>query len=142
MNAVTLAVLLTLAAPVSAQTISGRVIDATTLDPLAARVEVAGGRQVTTAAADGGFRVDALGAARLTLVVSCPGYYVQRLTVEVARAGPVEVALAPVVSVTDRIEVTATRAREGVDPVSFTNVPQARHPPPPSQNNPLHPLLL
>lgn len=126
MNAVTLAVLLTLAAPVSAQTISGRVIDATTLDPLAARVEVAGGRQVTTAAADGGFRVDALGAARLTLVVSCPGYYVQRLTVEVARAGPVEVALAPVVSVTDRIEVTATRAREGVDPVSFTNVPQER----------------
>lgn len=126
MNAVALVVLLALAAPVSAQTVSGRVLDAATLGPLAARVEMAGTHHVVTAAADGRFTLDTGGAPRLTLVVSHPGHYVQRLTVDVASAGPIEVALAPVVSVTDRIEVTATRAREGIDPVSFTNVPQER----------------
>ena len=34
--------------------------------------------------------------------------------------------LAPIVSVNDRIEVTATRARDGADPVSFTNVPKEK----------------
>ena len=127
MKAFVFAVLLALAPPVSAQTLTGRVLDAATGAPVAsARVEVVETAERAEAGADGAFRVSSAGATRLTLVVSHPGYYVQRTRVEAAAPGPVEVQLAPIVSISDRIEVTATRAREGIDPVSFTNVPQER----------------
>ena len=124
-----------IASPLFAQSIPGRVVDAATEAPVPARVEIAESGQVVAAGADGRFTipfdaacpvpVDAAAAGcRLTLVVSHPGYYVQRLPIVVSASSTVDVQLAPVVSVSDRVEVTATRAREGIDAVSFTNIPQ------------------
>lgn len=119
------ALLLAVVAPATAQPLTGRVLDAESGSPLPARVEVVETRQVATADAEGRFNLPAGLPARVTLVASHPGYYVQRVTIQLSGAW-VEVRLAPVVSLTDRVEVTATRAREGIDPVSFTNVPSER----------------
>jgi iron complex outermembrane receptor protein len=124
MKAVLLAVLLLIPGSLTAQTLSGRVVDAATGGPVAAKVEVDGARDSVTADAYGRFSIPAATGDRVTLVVSHPGYYVQRVPIA-SPASPVEVRLAAIVSITDRVEVTATRAQEGVDPVSFTNVPQA-----------------
>jgi iron complex outermembrane receptor protein len=70
------------------------------------------------------FTIEAAGSQRATLSVSHPGYYVLRVPVEVAAAAPLDLRLTPIVSITDRVEVTASRAREGADPVSFTNLSQ------------------
>lgn len=118
--------LLALAAPAAAQTLSGRVLDASTAAPLAARVQVTEIDEAVSATPQGEFTVRLPHAGRATLVVSHAGYYVQRLSLAATTAGPLEVALEPIVSLADRVEVTATRAREGVDPVSFTNVPQEK----------------
>lgn len=105
--------------------VSGLVLDAGTSKPLPARVEVLETQVSVTAGADGRFTVTLDASGRGTLVVSQPGYYVQRLSV--ASATPsIEVRLAPVVTVNDRVEVTATRVREGIDPASFTNIPQEK----------------
>jgi iron complex outermembrane receptor protein len=122
--ALALAALLALAVPLSAQTLAGRVVDAATGTPIGARVEIGDTGESFAAEVDGRFAVPVAGAARVTLVFSHPGYYVQRVHVDVASTATLEVRLVPVVSLTDRVEVTATRAREGADPVSFTNVPQ------------------
>jgi iron complex outermembrane receptor protein len=124
LNAVVFVALLALASPVAAQSLSGRVIDAATGAPVAARVEIVETRDSTAADRDGNFTLAAPVATRVTVVISQPGYYVQRVTVEPAATPSLEVQLVSIVSLTDRVEVTATRAREGIDPVSFTNVPQ------------------
>ena len=125
-SAAVLVFLLVLAAPAASQTISGRILDANTSDPLAARIEVVETHTVVAADREGRFAFDAGHAERITLVLSQPGYYVYRVTVDVRQAITLEIRLVPVVSVSDRIEVTATRAREGSDPASFTNIPQER----------------
>lgn len=125
----------TVSSSVLAQSVPGRVVDAETGAPIAARVELAETRVDVTADTDGRFTLPADSACRagstaatmpcrVTLVVSHPGYYVQRVPVSLAEAATIDVRLAAIVSVTDRVEVTATRAREGVDAVSFTNIPQ------------------
>jgi iron complex outermembrane receptor protein len=119
--------LVLLAVPAAAQTtLPGRVVDATTGVGVPARVEVIDTRAAITSDADGRFTLDPAGAERLTIVVSHPGYYVQRATVDVRTSASVEVRLVSIVTVADRIEVTASRAREGADAASFTNVPQAK----------------
>jgi iron complex outermembrane recepter protein len=117
---------LLLPAPADSQTAtaSGRVIDAATSRPLAARIEVLESRVSVTAGADGSFSIALDASDRGTLVVSLPGYYVQRLAAGAAAGRPLEVRLVPIVTVEDRVEVTATRARERLDPASFTNVPR------------------
>ena len=105
-----------------AQTVSGRVVDSATGAPVGARVDVADGKESVVSDASGAFSIPATG--RVTLVFSHPGYYVQRVPVDAASSGALEVRLVAIVSLSDHVEVTATRAREGVDPVSFTNVPQ------------------
>lgn len=126
MNVFVFAVLLALAAPASAQSLSGRIVDAASGAPLAARVEILETDDIVEADADGRFALATAAAARLTLVVSHPGYYVQRTTIDGPTTGPLDLRLTAIVSLTDRVEVTATRARDGLDPVSFTNVPQER----------------
>jgi iron complex outermembrane recepter protein len=113
--------------PVDSQTVtlSGRVVDAGTSQPLAARLEVLETRASVESGADGRFSVALDASGRGTLVVSRPGYYVQRLSASAA-VSTLEVRLVPVVTVTDRVEVTATRVREGVDSASFTNLPQEK----------------
>jgi iron complex outermembrane receptor protein len=115
--------LVSLPASVTAYTLTGRVVDANTGEPIAARIEVTDPAHSTTADATGRFTIDLDGPGAVTLVVSLPGYYPLRQPVAPG-TGEIEVRLAPIVSLTDRVEVTATRAREGVDPVSFTNVTQ------------------
>lgn len=111
----------------TAQTVilSGRVLDGASSQPLPAQVEHLESRTSTTAGADGRFSLR-LESGRGTLVVSHPGHYVHRAIVEAAAGTLLEIRLAPVVTVTDRVEVTATRAREGEDAASFTNVPQEK----------------
>ena len=108
----------------SAQTLTGRVVDAATGAPIAARVDVVETGSSSSSNASGGFAVTVPGVQRVTLVFSQPGYYVQRVTVEAGATAPLEVRLVSIVSLTDRVEVTASRARDGIDPVSFTNVSQ------------------
>jgi iron complex outermembrane receptor protein len=106
-------------------TLVGRVADAATGTPLAGvRLELLDTHAVTLTDERGRFALEA--AAGATLVVSRAGYQVvrQRLTPEPWR--PLEIALEPTITLADRIEVTATRAREGADPVSFSNITQER----------------
>jgi len=112
-------------APSFAQTLTGHTSDTSTGKPVSARIEVVETRQSTLSDQEGRFTVPVGDLRLVTLVVSRDGYYVLRLQVDTATAGSLELGLTPVVSLTDRIEVTATRAREGEDPATFTNVPQA-----------------
>ena len=111
-------------APSFAQTLTGHTSDTSTGKPVSARIEVVETRQSTLSDHEGRFTVPVGDLRLVTLVVSRDGYYVLRLQVDTATAGSLELGLTPVVSLTDRIEVTATRAREGADPATFTNVPQ------------------
>jgi len=107
-------------------TIPGRVVDDRSGVGIAARIEVIETKTALAADGDGRFVLDAAGAERLTLAVSHPRYYVHRVTIEVSAVASLEIRLVPIVTVADRIEVTASRAREGVDAASFTNVPQEK----------------
>ena len=99
--------------------------DSVTGQPVAgARVEVLGGSAVTSAA-DGSFSLPAA-SWPATVVASRRGYRVARLALAAAPTRPLEVSLEPMVSYSDRIEVTATRAREGFDPATFTNIPEEK----------------
>ncbi len=135
MRSALLTALLFVASPLFAQSIPGLVVDAETGAPVPARIEIAESRQALTADVDGRFELpfdpgclarEAAGAVacRVTIVVSHPGYYVQRLPIQLNASSTIDVRLAAIVSVNDRVEVTASRAREGVDAVSFTNISQ------------------
>lgn len=105
----------------------GSVRDAATNRPVAgARVEAVATSHSSTTGGGGEFTLDLPAAQSATLVVTHPAYRVRRLTLPAPLPGTLEILLEPVVSFTDRVEVTATRAREGVDPASFTNVPRER----------------
>ncbi|HVO10154.1 MAG TPA: TonB-dependent receptor [Vicinamibacteria bacterium] len=106
--------------------LSGTVLDAATGQPVAgARLSLLGREQATTTGPDGAFTLEA-GAWPATLVVTKDGYRVARVEVPALPEQPLQVRLAPVISYSDRIEVTANRAREGVDPATFTNIPEQR----------------
>jgi len=120
-------VLLALAAAtsVSGGTLTGRVVDAATGRALAAaRVELV--ETHAAAITDDGGRFTIEIAAAATLVVSHTGYQLSKQRLTSVSPQPLEIALEPIISLADRIEVTATRAREGADPVSFSNIPQER----------------
>ena len=59
-----------------------------------------------------------------TVVVSRSGSEPSRIPFLALPTKPLSVALQPIISVADGSLETANRAREGPDPVSFTNVPQ------------------
>lgn len=112
--------------PAAAQSLNGRVLDANTGAPVPARITVADTLVTITPDAEGRFVVPVGAAERVTLVAAHPGYYVQRTTLDPRTTAELEIRLVPLVTVADRIEVTATRAREGSDAASFTNVPRER----------------
>ena len=122
-----LLVFLAAAALVEAATLRGAVRDSVTGKPVAqARVELleAAGTRVVTTDDSGSFAIEILAAGPVTLAVSHPGYQVTRLALSTLAKEPLAVALDPIISVADRIEVTATRAREGTDPITVTNISQ------------------
>ncbi|TAM46158.1 MAG: hypothetical protein EPN53_13715 [Acidobacteria bacterium] len=105
-------------------TLVGTVRDAATGKPVAqARVELLATHAAAVTDAAGAFTLEAA-AGPLELAVSHPGYRVARLSLAATPARPLAIRLEPVISLADRIEVTAARAREGTDPASFTNIPQ------------------
>lgn len=107
--------------------LSGKVIDARTGEPVVeARVQLLETLVAVQADARGSFALPFPAGRRATVLVSAPGYRVARLALAELPGAPLEVRLEVAVSFEDRIEVTATRAREGVDPVSFTNVPREK----------------
>jgi len=119
-------VFLAAATVATAAVVRGKVVDAATGKPLAqARIEALATHAATATDQAGEFAVE-VGLGSAEIVVSHPGYQVTRLTAAAAPGGEVVVHLEPVISVADRVEVTAARAREGTDPVSFTNLPQER----------------
>jgi iron complex outermembrane receptor protein len=125
MTGLVLATILAAAAPVAGQTIwTGVVTDAITGAPLTARVQILNSSRASVAGDDGRFSIY-LPAEGGTLVFSLPGYHVLRSRFAPPVA-PIEVRLQPLVSLTDRVEVTATRAREGRDAATFTNIPAER----------------
>jgi len=116
----------TTAVPGRAAEIRGRVVDATTGAAVAgARVTAAGAAAAATDE-QGEFVLTTVDAAEVALVVARTGYRVERRVVTLPLASPLTVELVPEVTFTDRIEVTANRAREGLDPATFTNVPRQR----------------
>jgi iron complex outermembrane receptor protein len=121
----TLLVLLAATAAVNAATVSGIVHDAGTGKPVAhARVQVLETAVATATDANGSFSIAAPDSGPITVVVSKSGYEVSRLSFSASPDKPLSVELLPIISLADRIQVTANRAREGTDPVSFTNIPQ------------------
>ncbi len=118
--------LISIGVPGRAAEIRGRVVDAATGAAVAgARVSAAGAAAAVTDE-QGEFALSTGDAAEVALVVVCTGYRVERRTVSLPLTSPVTVELVPEVGFTDRIEVTATRAREGLDPATFSNVPRQR----------------
>ncbi len=104
--------------------LAGTVRDAVTARPVAgARVEAAG--RSALSADDGRFAVD-VPRWPATIVASRSGFRVARQEITSEPAGEIQILLEPIVSYSDRIEVTATRAREGLDPATFTNIPAER----------------
>jgi iron complex outermembrane receptor protein len=119
-------VVLAAAGLAAAGTLSGTVRDAATGKPVAqARVELLATHAATVTDATGAFALEAAAGAA-ELAVSYPGYRVTRLSLAATPARPLAIRLEPVISLADRIEVTAARAREGTDPASFTNIPQEK----------------
>ena len=117
------------AALAGAATVRGTVRDSVTGKPVPrARVELlkTAGTVITTTDEGGSFAVEVRETGPVTLAVSHPGYQVARTALATVPEKPLVVALEPVISIADGIEVTATRAREGTDPVTFTNIPQER----------------
>jgi iron complex outermembrane recepter protein len=120
-------VFLAAAALAGATTLRGVARDSVTGKPIPqARVELlqAAGTLVVTTDDAGSFAFEVRETGPVTLVVSHPGYQVARMALATLPEQPLAVALDPIISIADGIEVTATRAREGTDPVSFTNIPQ------------------
>ncbi len=114
-----------LAATAQAGTLSGHVRDATSGRPIpSASVRIVGSEVVATTSETGEFTLEWSGAFPASLVAAHPGYDVLRVVLATAPAAALDLVLTPMISVADRIEVTATRAREGADPASFTNLPQ------------------
>lgn len=106
--------------------IRGRVVDTTTGAPLAGARVSAGG--VVTAVTDvqGEFVLTTAEDRVVILAVAHSGFRVERRTVTLPVTSPVIVELLPDTAFTDRIEVTATRAQEGIDPATFSNIPRER----------------
>ncbi|HPC83645.1 MAG TPA: TonB-dependent receptor [Thermoanaerobaculaceae bacterium] len=122
----TLLLLVPAVAAAAGWTVTGSVRDAVSGQPLPrASVRVAESGRVAETDGEGAFALEVGVEGAVTLAVSRPGYEVVRLRVQPG-AAPLALALAPMVSFADRIEVTASRAREGADPASFTNVPRER----------------
>ncbi len=104
----------------------GRVVDAVSGAPIAG-ARVSAGALAVTATDEGGEFALAIGEeGTVFLVVARTGYRLERRTLTPPIVSPLTVALVPEVTFADRIEVTATRAREGTDPATFTNVPRER----------------
>jgi len=109
-----------------AAAVRGTVRDSVTGRPVEeAKVSVLGRGLAAGSAEDGAFALE-VAAWPATLVVARPGYRVARVALAGLPGQPLEISLDPIISYADRIEVTATRAREGLDPATFTNIPQER----------------
>ena len=125
MTGIVFAAILSAAAPAADTTTwSGIVKDATTGASLSARVEVLGSNRSVTADPDGRFTIE-IPTGGGTLVFALPGYHVLHARFS-PPAAPIEARLQSTVSITDRVEVTASRAREGVDAATFTNISAER----------------
>ncbi len=123
---VALALTLGLADVSLAAALTGHVADSATGRPIAtAKLELLGQQRTASTADDGSFVLD-VPAWPATLVATRQGYRVARIEIAQAPTEPLALRLDPVISYSDRIEVTATRAREGIDPATFTNIPQQR----------------
>ena len=109
------------------QRLAGSVTDLVTGTPIGgARVEILETNAAAVTDTLGEFALDMPSGGRATLVVSSSGFRVRRIELAALPPAPLAVKLEAVVSFTDRVEVTATRAREGVDAATFTNVPTER----------------
>lgn len=122
--ALTLFLLSTSVATLAAE-VRGRVVDARTGGPIAG-ARVALGKAAAVTDAQGAFALTAPSEGAVTLVVTRAGYRSERLEVTLPLAAPLTVELLPDATFVEHVEVTGTRAREGVDPATFTDIPRER----------------
>jgi iron complex outermembrane receptor protein len=119
--------LLTVAAAGRAATLDGRVLDATDRSAVpGARVEVTETGTAVLTDNEGRFSLKVPPGIAVTIIVMRDGFHARRTTLRPPLPAAVEIELEPLATYTDRIEVTATRAREGRDPVTFTDIPKKR----------------
>ncbi|WP_181304355.1 TonB-dependent receptor [Rufibacter sp. XAAS-G3-1] len=103
-------------------TLSGRVVDATTRAPLlGSTVTLSAGNRITSTSSDGRFTFTNLPAGEYTLQVSYLGYATGTQSVNVPTAQPVEISLIRTSVATKEVLVTATRANERTG-TTYTNV--------------------
>jgi iron complex outermembrane recepter protein len=126
MRSLTLAfIVLGAAAAAGAATLHGVVRDAAAGAAIpSAHVQLLESAAVATTDATGAFALEVPVSGPFTVVVSKSGYDPARMALAGLPATPLAVALDPIISLADRIQVTANRAREGTDPVTFTNISQ------------------
>jgi len=111
----------------AATALEGTVVRAGDGAPVAdARVTVRETGRTARTNAEGAFSVDAPSEGTATLVVAAPGFRVATRVLQAPFPDVLEIAVEPLVGFADRIEVTATRAREGRDPVTATDIPAQR----------------
>lgn len=116
----------TLSTQLWAEELRGRVVNAATKAGVAgARVAAAGG-SVAVADEEGFFTLLLPPGESAILAVSGSGFRPERVSLTLPAASPITVELTPEVMFTETVEVTATRAREGVDPATVTNVSRER----------------
>ena len=119
--AIGLAVLL-VASMASAQSVSGRLVNSLSGDPIAgAVVEVEGQRRQTTSAADGSFALDGLPSGTYHLIVRAQGYSSRRTEIKVPGAGPLTVPVDPELHFEEVVSV-GPEARSQFDSFQATSV--------------------
>jgi len=119
-----LAVAVLWAAAIEAATLSGRIVDARTGEPVpAATVRLAQTRIGVAARDDGNFDLPDIPEGRIELIVHHVGYRPWRRTV-MPSGEPEIIRLEPVILPGQDIVVTSTRATRGESPVAFENMSQ------------------
>lgn len=120
--AATLAAFAAFAPPAHAETVSGRIVDAKTGEPVpSATVRIAGTAIGAVAGEDGAFELGNISSSAEVLVVEHVGYRLWRKSLD-AIESPVAIRIQPVLLPGQDIVVTSSRAVRGESPVAFDNV--------------------
>lgn len=105
--------------------VAGRVVNTLSGDPVPGATVALGGATAVTDA-QGQFFLPAPATPAAVLTITCPGFRAAELRLKLPLTSPLQLELTPEAAFSDRVEVTATRARVGVDAATFSDVARER----------------